>query len=111
MVGVRDRNQAEEAFRRLETASAGPDRQTQYTRGAMAGLLWALGRGDPSPVTAWTTEGEPTMETLTAEADAATVQMEDATQRNIPRDYLRGVSDALAWVCGHTDNRPSHPVH
>ncbi|GAB3658663.1 hypothetical protein [Streptomyces sparsus] len=106
MVGIRGVAEAEDAFRRLEKTAAGPDRQTQYSRGALAAYLWALGRGDAAPVTAYTVAGAPSMETLTAEADAAAVQMEDSTQRSVPREYLHGVHDALAWVCGHTETRP-----
>ncbi|GGX48326.1 hypothetical protein [Streptomyces chryseus] len=49
------------------------------------------------------------MEVLIAEADAATVQIQDSTQRTVPRDYIHGVHDALAWVCGHTDDKPLAP--
>lgn len=108
-VGVRDSAQVEQAFQRLEAGAAGPDQQTQYARGALAGYLWALGRGEPAPITAQESDGAPGLEVMTAETDAAIVQMEDSTQRTVPRDYLHGVHDALAWVCGHTDNKPMTP--
>jgi hypothetical protein len=25
----------------------------------------------------------------------------------VPRDYMMGVHDALAWVCGYSDEQPS----
>ncbi|MBT2493772.1 hypothetical protein J7E96_35825 [Streptomyces sp. ISL-96] len=93
----------------MEAGAAGPDQQTQYARGALAGYLWALGRGEPAPITAQATDGAPELKVMTAETDAATVQMEDSTQRTVPRDYIHGVHDALAWVCGHTDNKPMAP--
>ncbi len=99
-------SQVDRAFECLEAEAAGPDRQTQYARGALAGYLWALGRGEPAPITAQSSDGAPAMEVLMAEADAATVQIQDSTQRTVPRDYLQGVHDALAWVCGHTDDKP-----
>ncbi len=105
-VGVRSFAEVEEAFRRLEAEAAEPDQQTQFSRGALTGYLWALGRGGPAPITAQPVDEAPVLEDLTAEADAATVQMEDSTQRTVPRDYIHGVRDALAWVCGHTDQRP-----
>ncbi|MET9801058.1 hypothetical protein [Streptomyces sp. NPDC006368] len=105
-VGVRTFTDVEEAFRRLEAEAAGPDQQTQFFRGALTGYLWALGRGGPAPITARSVAKAPALEDLTAEADAATAQMEDSTQRTVPRDYIHGVRDALAWVCGHTDQHP-----
>ncbi|MEU9984562.1 hypothetical protein [Streptomyces sp. NPDC050856] len=98
--------EAEEAFRRLEAEAAGPDQQTQFSRGALAGYLWALGRGGPAPITAQPLDEAPTLSHLSAEVDAATAQMEDSTQRTVPRDYIHGVRDALAWVCGHSDQHP-----
>ncbi len=107
--GVRDVTEVERAFECLEAGAAGPDQQTQYARGALAGYLWALGRGEPAPITARSMDGAPAMEVLIAEADAATVQIQDSTQRTVPRDYIHGVHDALAWVCGHTDDKPLAP--
>ncbi|MGW0366690.1 hypothetical protein [Streptomyces sp. NPDC002990] len=104
--GARSFTQVEEAFRRLEAEAAAPDQQTQFSRGALAGYLWALGRGGPAPITAQPVDGAPTADDLTAEVDAATAQVEDSTQRTIPRDYLHGVRAALAWVCGHTGQQP-----
>ncbi|MYV55251.1 hypothetical protein [Streptomyces sp. SID3212] len=106
LVGTRPRTEVEEAFRELEAVAAAPTGQTQLSRGAMTGYLWALGRGDAAPVTGATDQGTPDLSVLTAEADAATVQLEDATQRTIPRDYIQGVHAALAWICGHSDRRP-----
>ncbi|OEJ21696.1 hypothetical protein AR457_36195 [Streptomyces agglomeratus] len=107
--GVRDATEVERAFECLEAEAAGPGQQTQYARGALAGYLWALGRGEPAPITGRATDGAPAMEELIAETDAATAQMEDSTRRTVPRDYLHGVHDALAWVCGHTDDKPLAP--
>lgn len=46
------------------------------------------------------------MDLLTAEVDAATVQLEAGPLTTLPRDYTQGVHDALAWVCGHTEVSP-----
>lgn len=105
-VGVRPRTDVEEAHRALEGVAAGTHQQTQLTRGALTGYLWALGRGDVAPVTGAGCEGAPDLSLLTAEADAAAVRLEDAAQRTVPRDYIEGVYEALAWVCGHSDRRP-----
>ncbi|MCP3820145.1 hypothetical protein NLX86_19190 [Streptomyces sp. A3M-1-3] len=105
-VGTRLRAEVEEAHSALDAAAAGPDRQTQLSRGVLTGYLWALGRGEDAPITGARIEGPPDIPQLTAEVDAATVQLEDTTQRTVPRDFIRGVHDALAWVCGHSDDRP-----
>ncbi|MDJ0346249.1 hypothetical protein QMK19_19280 [Streptomyces sp. H10-C2] len=105
-MGTRRRADVEEAHRELEAVAAGPAQQTQLSRGALTGYLWALGRGDPAPVTGATCDGVPDIAMLTAEADAAVVQLADFTQRTVPRDYVQGVHDALAWVCGHNDQLP-----
>ncbi|MGK5630361.1 hypothetical protein [Streptomyces sp. URMC 123] len=105
-VGTRSRSEVERARHALEVRSAAPDRQTQVSRGALTGYLWALGRAEAAPVTGAAVAGTPDLRTLTAEVDAAAVQLEDQTQRTVPRDYTRGVHDALAWICGHRDDRP-----
>ncbi|WP_455351735.1 hypothetical protein [Streptomyces sp. SYSU K217416] len=105
-VGTRLRAEVEDAQRALDASAAGPNQQTQLSRGALTGYLWALGRADDAPITGARVEGPPDIPQLTAEVDAATVQLEDTTQRTVPRDYTRGVHDALAWVCGHSDQRP-----
>ncbi|MFF4528689.1 hypothetical protein ACFY1P_05390 [Streptomyces sp. NPDC001407] len=105
-VGTRPREQVESACERLHATAAGPDRQTQFSRGALAGYLWALGRGDAAPITGASSDGTPGMGPLTAEVDAVLVQMEDCAQRTVPRDYLYGVHSALAWICGQSDDRP-----
>lgn len=105
-VGVREAAEVERAFAELESGAAAPNRQTQLSRGALAGYSWALGRGDGAPVTGARTEGVPDHGMLTAEVDAANVALEHQVERTVPRDYSQGVHDALAWVCGHTDSRP-----
>lgn len=105
-VGVRKAAEVERAFTELEAGAGAPNRQTQWSRGALAGYLWALGRGDGGPVTGVRTEGRPRNDVLTAEVDAANVALENQVERTVPRDYSQGVHDALAWVCGHTDSRP-----
>ncbi|MFF4648583.1 hypothetical protein [Streptomyces sp. NPDC001380] len=72
----------------------------------MAAYLWALGLGAPAPVTGARGDGAPGAEALAAELDAAASQLEDPAHRSVPRDYVRGVHDALAWVCGRSERRP-----
>jgi hypothetical protein len=107
LVGTRAYADVELAQKRssAEAAERGPS--PQYSSGASAAYRWALGRVDRSPITgARRAEGVPELQALTAEVDAAVVQMEDPTSQPGPRDYSRGVHDALAWVCGHSDDAP-----
>ncbi|MFJ6632504.1 hypothetical protein ACIQMR_14045 [Streptomyces sp. NPDC091376] len=110
LVGIRAYTDVELAQKQLISATAEQGPSPQFSSGATAAYRWALGYAQHSPVTA-TGEADlaPDLETLTAEADAAVVQMEDPTSRPGPRDYSRGVYDALAWVCGHSDHAPEAP--
>jgi hypothetical protein len=109
LVGTRAYADIELAQRGLSAGAAERDPSPQFSSGASAAYRWALGRTDRSPVTgagAGAAEDVPDLQALTAEVDAAVVQMEDPTSRPGPRDYSRGVHDALAWVCGHSDHAP-----
>ncbi|MER6516913.1 hypothetical protein ABT246_08580 [Streptomyces sp. NPDC001553] len=105
-VGTRPRAEVEERHDALEADALGPHGGTQLSRGALTGYQWALGRGDGAPVTGAVARSTPDMDLLTAEVDAATVQLEAGPLRTLPRDYTQGVHDALAWVCGHTEVSP-----
>ncbi|MCX4547375.1 hypothetical protein OG204_30135 [Streptomyces sp. NBC_01387] len=105
-MGTRYRAEVEAAYRKLEAATAGPDGRTPFSRGALTGYRWALGRADAAPVTGGTDAGAPDLGLLTAEVDAVAVQLEDTAQRDVPDDHARGVYEALAWICGQSDLRP-----
>lgn len=109
-VGARPRAEVEQAYRALADVAAGTAQQTQLSRGSLTAYLWALGRGETAPITGAVSTGTPDLPLLTAETDAATVQLEDATQRTVPRDYIHGVHEALSWICGHTHTRPAAPA-
>ncbi|MFJ6695234.1 hypothetical protein ACIQM4_04065 [Streptomyces sp. NPDC091272] len=104
-VGARTQTEVEAALSELEAASAAPDRQTQISRGALAGYVWSLGGGDTTPVTGSRSSVAPNTEQLEAELDATEQQLHDPVRRDIPREYVQGVWDALAWVCGRTDKK------
>ncbi|MEV6687114.1 hypothetical protein AB0N28_17480 [Streptomyces sp. NPDC051130] len=99
-VGTRRRADIERECRRLEQT-------TPFARGAASGYRWALGRDQEGPVTGVHAEGPPGMDLLTAEVDAAVVRLEEQPRSSVPHDHIQGVHDALAWVCGHTEDRPS----
>ncbi|MFG2862280.1 hypothetical protein [Streptomyces sioyaensis] len=106
-MGTRAYADVELAQKQLDATQAERGRSPQFSSGASPAYHWALGRANRSPVTgADETEGVPDLQALTAEVDAAVVQMEDPASRPGPRDHSRGVHDALAWVCGHRDQAP-----
>jgi len=104
-VGVRQRAEVQQAYERLEAAAAGPQQQTQYARGAMAGYVWAMGRtGATAPVTGERCAEQPSDKVIESEREAADAQLANQVLRTTPRDYLQGVHEALAWICGVRDN-------
>ncbi|MCH0543382.1 hypothetical protein I3F58_28300 [Streptomyces sp. MUM 203J] len=77
-----------------------------YASGALDALRWALARGGSAPVTGARGGLVPDLHTLTAEVDAAAVQLDDPVCPVDARAYTLGAHEALAWLCGHTDERP-----
>jgi hypothetical protein len=106
LVGARPRAEVELAHATLDALASAPQRQTALNRGALAGYLWALGRTRTAPVTGAVHIEPPDLLDVTAEIDASGVQMAQQAQRTAPRDYVRGVHDALSWVCAHSDEQP-----
>ncbi|MCX5202838.1 hypothetical protein OG897_15435 [Streptomyces sp. NBC_00237] len=104
-VGVRPRTEVEAALHALEAEAAAPHRQTQIGRGALAGYVWALGSAQTTPVTGDPSSAAPDGDQITAELAAAENQLADPVRRDIPREYVQGVWDALAWVSGRSDER------
>jgi hypothetical protein len=99
LIGVRAHEDVAFVFKGLAARSAVPE----FSSGAAAAYEWALGHAERSPVTGAGADGVPGLRLLTAEVDAAVVQLEDPTMQAGRRDYVRGVHDALAWVCGYSD--------
>ncbi|MFF8846357.1 hypothetical protein ACF08N_27185 [Streptomyces sp. NPDC015127] len=75
----------------------------QFASGAADAYEWATGHAGRSPVTGADADDVPGLWLLTAEVDATVVQLEDPTLQAGKRDYIRGVHDALAWICGYSD--------
>ncbi|UBI40770.1 MULTISPECIES: hypothetical protein [Streptomyces] len=105
LTGARTRRQVARAYRRIR-AGDGPGRDGPYARGAAAGYRWALGAPGGAPVTGATPHGGVGMETLMAEVDAAVVQLDDPAQPPAAALYTQGAHDALAWICGLSDDHP-----
>lgn len=104
-IGTRSRTDVENAHAALQEA-APPLGGDAYRTGALSGYRWALGRADSAPVTGAPGGGTPALDVLTAEVDAALVQLEDLTREPAALAYTQGVQEALAWVCGQRDDRP-----
>ncbi|MDF3289804.1 hypothetical protein [Streptomyces silvisoli] len=103
LIGARPRSLVESAYQNLRQRSVRAD---QFTYGALDAYRWTMGSGVSAPLTGAQTAGVPDLERLTSEIDAAVVQLEDVTQRAGTRDFTQGVHDALAWVCGLSDEKP-----
>ncbi|WP_406503774.1 hypothetical protein [Streptomyces sp. NBC_00212] len=102
LIGVRPRADVDLALKYLTVRSEAP---AQFALGAAAAYRWAMGRAARAPVTGTDARRVPDLRLLTAEMDAAVVQLEDPTTEAGVRDFTRGVHDALAWVCGYSDGR------
>jgi hypothetical protein len=107
LVGVRRQVDVERAHDALQAVAAAPQTQTQLSRGALTGYVWALGRASAAPVTGSHGHGTPSLGQIMGEIDASVMQLAEQTRRTVPRDYVQGVHDALAWVCGYSDDQPS----
>ncbi|MFF8278874.1 hypothetical protein ACF05T_22585 [Streptomyces lateritius] len=60
-------------------------------------------RTERSPITGADAGGTPNLPLLTAEVDAALVQLGDPAIPEGSREYVRGAHEALAWICGQRD--------
>ena len=102
LIGVRPRSDVDLALKYLTARSEAP---AQFALGVAAAYRWAMGSAARAPLTGTAARHVPDLRLLTAEVDAAVVQLEDPTTEAGVRDFTRGVHDALAWVCGYSDSR------
>ncbi|MGW6915615.1 hypothetical protein ACWGB8_17615 [Kitasatospora sp. NPDC054939] len=106
VVGVRP---ASEVFAALEELSIRRRPWTDYEQGMLHAYRWAVGTRDLAPATAAQAVGAvgPCRAQLLAECQAAEVQIRMGTGRSVAdTDWLLGAFAALAWLCGHHDDRP-----
>ncbi|MFD3531348.1 hypothetical protein [Streptomyces sp. NPDC058664] len=99
-IGVRTYTEVDLALGRVEERTS---ETPQFRAGAAAAYQWAMSRTERSPITGAEACGSPDLPLLTAEVDAALVQLVGPA---IPEDshaYVRGAHDALAWICGQRD--------
>ncbi|KUH35295.1 hypothetical protein ATE80_30075 [Streptomyces kanasensis] len=117
-IGVRPVDEVESAYRTLAAEATGPgrdagggralrdsDRPRALREGATEAYRWALARAPQGPITGVRGRDVPDVWRLTAEVDAAAVLLDDPACPHEAREYVRGVHDALAWLCGHSDQR------
>ncbi|GGQ13184.1 hypothetical protein [Streptomyces roseolilacinus] len=81
----------------------GAEPSDAVSEGAADAYRWALAREERGPVTGAPAREVPDLWRLTAEADAAAVLLDDPVCPPEKRAYVRGVHDALAWLCGQSD--------
>ncbi|MEU2180750.1 hypothetical protein [Streptomyces thermolilacinus] len=81
-----------------------PEPFQAVSEGAADAYRWALARREHGPVTGAPAHDVPDLWRLTAEADAAAVLLDDPVCPPDKRAYVRGVHDALAWLCGQSDD-------
>ncbi|MFD9124210.1 hypothetical protein [Kitasatospora sp. NPDC059571] len=91
----------------MEAANAEPACTGRFGRGVLGALRWALGGQVAAPVTAAAPldAAGPTVPHLLDELGAARACAGPGGRRVDP-EYARGVSEALAWVCGERDRPP-----
>ncbi|MFI6449525.1 hypothetical protein [Kitasatospora sp. NPDC050543] len=80
----------------------------RFGRGVLAAYRWALGGQVAAPITAAAPPGAagPSHAQLRAECQAALAEVLGHARRTVELDYARGVHEALAWLCGHSDEVP-----
>ncbi|MGW4895704.1 hypothetical protein ACWEQL_26105 [Kitasatospora sp. NPDC004240] len=110
VVGVRS---AQEVFAALDGLDARCRPSTDYEQGLLEAYRWAVGMRTAAPVTAVATVGPsgPCRAQLLAECQAAAVAIQVEADRTeveqaASAERMLGVHAALAWLCGHHDDRP-----
>ncbi|GJF33393.1 hypothetical protein KNE206_60930 [Kitasatospora sp. NE20-6] len=105
VVGVRT---ADEVFAALEELSTCRRPWTAFEQGLLHAYRWAVGTRALAPVTGDEAMGlpGPCRSQLLAECQAAEVRIRTGVDPGPDADAVLGTYTALAWVCGHHDERP-----
>ncbi|MEU9048298.1 MULTISPECIES: hypothetical protein [unclassified Kitasatospora] len=101
-VGVRS---VDEVFAALDAVNVP---RTGVERGLLEAYRWAVGAQIGAPVTANAAVGAygPCRAQLLAECQAAAVRLQSGADHPGETERTPGVYMALAWLCGHHDDRP-----
>ncbi|MER7757886.1 hypothetical protein [Kitasatospora sp. NPDC097643] len=104
-VGVR---RLDEVFDAIEAAGRRPQPWTGFDHGVLGSYRWAAGAQVSAPITAAAAPGTtgPGRAQLLAECQAAAVRLRDALHERADASYALGAYRALAWLCGHHEDRP-----
>ncbi|MGW2254278.1 hypothetical protein ACWCXH_29410 [Kitasatospora sp. NPDC001660] len=104
-VGVRP---LDEVFDAIEAANQRPQPWTGFDHGLLGAYRWAAGAQVAAPVTAAAALGAagPCRAQLLAECQAAAVRLRDVLAASTDAAYALGAYQALAWLCGHHEDRP-----
>ncbi|MFF3073381.1 hypothetical protein ACFVSN_35935 [Kitasatospora sp. NPDC057904] len=104
-VGVR---RLDEVFDAVEAANRSPQPWTAFDHGVLGAYRWAVGTQVAAPVTASAALGAagPCRAQLLAECQAAAVSLREALAAGADSRGALGAYQALAWLCGHHDDRP-----
>ncbi|MBD0690769.1 hypothetical protein BG452_32420 [Streptomyces sp. CBMA123] len=104
-VGVRS---AEEVFAALEEVGGRREPWTGYEHGLLEAFRWAVGAQVGAPVTgaAAVDAVGPCRAELLAECQAAASGIRAWTEQGRDGGRFLGAYSALAWLCGHHDDRP-----
>ncbi|MFF3073621.1 hypothetical protein ACFVSN_01065 [Kitasatospora sp. NPDC057904] len=104
-VGVRP---LDEVFDAIEAANRRPQPWTGFDHAVLGAYRWAAGAQVAAPVTAAAALGAagPCRAQLLAECQAAAVRLHEAHAAGTDSAGALGAYQALAWLCGHHDDRP-----
>ncbi|WP_371520437.1 hypothetical protein [Kitasatospora sp. NBC_01300] len=105
VIGVRG---LEQAFEAIVVAGGRPRPWSGFEHGVLKAYRWAVGAQAEAPVTATAPLGAagPCRAQLLAECQAAAVCVRDTGRHGADAGYALGAYRALAWICGHHDDRP-----
>ncbi|KJY25052.1 hypothetical protein, partial [Streptomyces sp. NRRL S-495] len=98
----------DEVFDAIEAANRRPQPWTGFDHAVLGAYRWAAGVQVAGPVTAAAAVGAvgPCRNQLLAECRAAEVRLRHALETRADAASALGAYRALAWLCGHLDDRP-----
>lgn len=104
-VGARGLDEVHEA---IKAANRQPSPCTDFERGVLASYQWAVGAQPEAPITVAASVGAEGLcrAQLLAEFRSAAVKLRAALRDSTDAGYALGSYQALAWLCGHHDDRP-----
>ncbi|MFB7667106.1 hypothetical protein ACFC1R_24710 [Kitasatospora sp. NPDC056138] len=99
----------DEVFEAISEANGRPPPWSGFEHGVLGSYRWAVGCQLGGPVTAVAAvlgAAGPCPAQLVAECEAAAVRLRESRGDDADAAYALGAYRALAWLCGHHDDRP-----